>query len=294
MINTGVPKSLLIAVTEHPPTLRSVPSMTVVGGNSDRSTTRNPSANTLQRKLLLNALPYLTADSNRTYVVAGRPPSWPNVSVSSEFAEVAEQRVPDPGDLDRELQPDHGPVRPDRLPVDRDPAAGRLDDVGPDVSEHGHQGVFGALATARGGDVDPGSRLAVELAAAHRPVEEVLEAAWQRSRVLRGAEQHRIRLCDLPAQLRGGRRQQVAVMIGVERRQLGQAVIQDRRSLAGGDSRRRRQRGGVGRAAPGAPRHQQDPCLSAHNAPPPADAVSLNLAVRPIHPGAGRPQWYER
>src|SRR3984957_6948008 len=99
----------------------------------------------------------------------------------SELAEVAEQRVPDLGDLDRELQPDHGPVRPDRLPVHRDPAAGRLDDVGPDVSEHGHQGVFGALATARGGDVDPGSRLAVELAAAHRPVEEVLEAAGQRS-----------------------------------------------------------------------------------------------------------------
>ena len=73
----------------------------------------------------------------------------------------------------------------------------------------------------------------VELAAAHRPVEEVLEAAGQRSRVLRGAEQHRIRLGDLPAQSRRGRRQQVAVMIGVERRQLGQAVIQDRRTWLG-------------------------------------------------------------
>ena len=43
-----------------------------------------------------------------------------------------EQRVPDLGDLDRERQPDHGPVRSDRLAVDRDPAAGRLDDVGPE------------------------------------------------------------------------------------------------------------------------------------------------------------------
>src|ERR1700729_1732437 len=86
----------------------------------------------------------------------------------SELAEVAEQRVPDFGDLDRELQPDHGPVRPDRLPVHRDPAAGRLDDVGPDVAEHGHEGVLGAFAAARGGDVDPGGRLAVELPAAGR------------------------------------------------------------------------------------------------------------------------------
>src|SRR5580700_1241317 len=102
-----------------------------------------------------------------------------------ELAQMSEQGVPDLGDLDRELQPDHGPVRPDRVAVDRDPAAGRLDDVGPDVAEHGHEGVLGAFAAARGGDVDPGGRLAVELAAADRPVEEVLEAAGQRSRVLR-------------------------------------------------------------------------------------------------------------
>src|ERR1700722_13171919 len=129
----------------------------------------------------------------------------------SEPAEMTEQRAPDLGDLDRELQPDHGPVRPDRVAVDRDPAAGRLDDVGPDVAEHGHQGILGALAPARGGDVDPGGRLAVELAAADRPVEEVLEAAWQRSRVLRGAEQHRVGLADLLAQPGRGGRQQLAV-----------------------------------------------------------------------------------
>src|SRR3984885_10497001 len=97
---------------------------------------------------------------------ATRPPE------RSEPAQMTEQRVPDLGDLDRELQPDHGAVRPDRVAVNRDPAAGRLDDIGPDVAEHGHEGVLGAFAAARGGDVDPGGGLAVELAAADRPVEE--------------------------------------------------------------------------------------------------------------------------
>ena len=73
-------------------------------------------------------------------------------------------------------------------------------------------------------------------------------------------------------------------------RQLGQAVVPDRRHLAGGDLRRRRQRGGVRRAAPGAARYQQDPCLSAHNAPPTAGPMLSILAHgdRVAHPALRR------
>ncbi len=189
---------------------------------------------------------------------AGRPPRLPG-----EFRPRLRQAVRESGIGDR-------PVRADRRPVHRDVAAGGLDDDRAHVPEHARQGPLRAETPVRRGNVEPGDGLLVELAAADRPVEQVLEAARQRARVLRGAEQHRVCRLDLPPQLRDGFRHDLAVVIGVERGQAGEALVEHRRVPRRRERRRGRQRGGVGGAAPRAPRYQQDlhaaPFCSGHPA----------------------------
>ena len=110
------------------------------------------------------------------------------------------------------------PVWPDPAPRHRPPPAGRLHRPRAHVTQHRRQRGLRALAPALGGHVEPGHRLAVELAAADRPVQQVLEAARQRARVLGRADHHRVVAAISPAARRPGRHR-LAVVVGVERGQ---------------------------------------------------------------------------
>lgn len=81
------------------------------------------------------------------------------------------------GYLSPEVLVGHETVRADRVSGDGNAGAGRLDDDGAHITQHSAQRGVRALPPARRGDADPGDRLAVELAAADRPVEQVLAAA---------------------------------------------------------------------------------------------------------------------
>src|ERR1700722_9742468 len=80
----------------------------------------------------------------------------------------ADRRIPD------------GAVGPGGASRDRHEGAGLPDRNGSDVAQHQGEMLLGAGPPAPGGDVDPGDGLAVDLAAADRPVEKVLQAAGQR------------------------------------------------------------------------------------------------------------------
>ena len=158
-------------------------------------------------------------------------------------------------------------VRAHRLPGQGDPAAGLLDDGGPDVAEHAGQRFLRARAPASRGHVDPRNRLAVHFAAADRPVEQVLEAAGQGARVLGGAEHHRVGLRDLLPQCARGRRQGLAVVVRIERGQAGEALVQHGGHRAGRDRPHGPQRRRVARTAARTARHQQDPRPSRVHSP---------------------------
>jgi hypothetical protein len=77
------------------------------------------------------------------------------------------------------------------------------------------------MSPVRGGDIDPGDGLFVDLAAAYRPVKKILETPRQRPCVFGSAEQHYIRSLNLPPKFRHWFRNDVTVEIGVEGRQIG-------------------------------------------------------------------------
>ena len=122
-----------------------------------------------------------------------------------------------------------GPIAAGR----RDAAAGCFGDGGAQAAQHAGEGILGTHPAALGGHADPGHGLAVHLTAAHRPVEQVLQATGKAPHVFRRAKQHRVCRRDLPPQFGRSRRAALTVVVGVERRQASQPLIRNRRHLPG-------------------------------------------------------------
>lgn len=127
-----------------------------------------------------------------------------------------------------------GPVLPDAAAIDRQASAGRPDGRGPHVVENACERSFRAEAATFRRDVDPGDRLAVEIAVAHRPVEQVLEAARQVAGVLWRREQHGSRFGELPAQPGDRRMEGLVLLVRIEGGELREPVIEDGSDAVGG------------------------------------------------------------
>ncbi len=123
-------------------------------------------------------------------LLASAPPSGGEVSAESASS-----------DLVARLRRRDQAVLADVAAGQRQAQDGVLDDLGAGVAEDLAEAVVGVGAAARGGragDVDPGDRHRVHLAAADGPVEQVLERARQRARVLRRAEEQRVGVAPAP------------------------------------------------------------------------------------------------
>jgi hypothetical protein len=127
-----------------------------------------------------------------------------------------------------------------------------------DVPEHHGEVLLGARAAAAYRHVDPAGRLAVDLAAADGPVQQVLQAAGQRASVFGGAEQQRTGRRDPRSQVRRRARRPL-VLVGAERGQRREPVVQLRRDPGGRQRLDSPQRCRVARPAPGAAGNEQDP-----------------------------------
>jgi ribosomal protein S18 acetylase RimI-like enzyme len=174
------------------------------------------------------------------------------------------------GDLLASARIDDRPIRPDGVPSQGDAPAGRLDDIGVDVSEHLAQRVVGvgsAGGRGRSRRVDPCDRLAVGAAVAHGPLEQVLERPGQRAGVFGRAQQERVGRSDVRAQVRHGgvHGLSLAVIVRVEMGQVRHASVERRGQAVAGELARRPEHRGVGRASAQAPGDQHQMGQSAHH-----------------------------
>ncbi len=111
----------------------------------------------------------------------------------------------------------HESVRSDGVTRDRYLDACRIDDARAGVAQDGAQRRVRAAGSGRGGrHVDPPDRLVVDLAAADRPVQQVLQRARQCAGVLRRREQDRVRTGYLRPKVRNRGMQRRGVIVGIE------------------------------------------------------------------------------
>jgi hypothetical protein len=138
----------------------------------------------------------------------------------------------------------------DRVRHQRDALAGRVQQPGVALGEHGFEREPGALVLPGGRDRQPGDRLAAQVAAGHHVVEQVLEAARERPGIFGSAEQHGVGGRDLLAYRKNRRRRGLT---GNEGGQVPEAAVKlghdPRWHQLGGRAQRGRLRRRLGGAA---------------------------------------------